>query len=104
MADHSSLAREKIKYHDLHQGITRNIFRDEKEILSGWKEYIEDLFSPVRTAATDTCDMIDFGKEKVFTLTKVASAIRGLKSGKAAKGEDEIRPEMLKALNGEGVG
>ena len=29
----------------------------------------------------------------------MAAAIRGLNSGKAA-GEDEIRPEMLKALNG----
>ena len=32
-------------------------------------------------------------------MTEEAAAIRGLKSGKAA-GEDEIRFEMLKALNG----
>ena len=47
-------------------------------------------------------DTIDFGKEEVFTLTEVTAAIRGLKSGKAA-GEEEIRPEMLKALNEKGV-
>ena len=51
---------------------------------------------------TDTCDTIDFGKEEVFTSTEVAAAIRGLKSGNAA-GKDEIRPEMLKAFNGERV-
>ena len=32
----------------------------------------------------------------------MVAAIRELKCGKAG-GEDEIRPEMLKALNGEGV-
>ena len=32
----------------------------------------------------------------------MATAIKGIKSGKAA-GEDEIRPEMLKALTGEGI-
>ena len=37
-----------------------------------------------------------------FALTEVAAAIRGLKPGKAAD-EDKIRPEMLKAMNGEGV-
>ena len=51
---------------------------------------------------TGTCDAIDFGKKKVFTLTEVAAVIRRLKSGKAA-GEDELRPKILKALNGEGV-
>ena len=51
---------------------------------------------------TDTCNTIDFGKKEVFTLTEVAALIRRLKSGKAAD-EDELRPEILKALNGEGV-
>ena len=48
------------------------------------------------------CDTTGFGKEEVFTLTEVVAVIQGLKSGKAA-GEDEIRLEMLKALNGEEV-
>ena len=81
---------------------TGNILRDEKKILSRWREYFENLFNPVSATPTGTCDTIDFGKEKVFTSIEVAAAIRGLKCGKAA-GEDEIRPEMLKALNGEGV-
>ena len=34
----------------------------------------------------------------MFSLTEVAAAIRGIKSGEAA-GEDEIQSEMLKALN-----
>ena len=67
---------------------TGNILRDEKEILSRWREYFEDLLNPVRATPTDTCDTIDLGKEEVFTSTEVAAAIQGLKFGKAA-GEDE---------------
>ena len=77
-----------------------NILSDENEIFSPWREYFEDLLNSVRATSTDSCDTIDFGKEEVFTLAKVASAIRELKSGKAT-GKDEIQPEMLKALNGE---
>ena len=51
-----------------------------------------------KATPTDTCDMTDFGKEEIFTLTEITAAIRGLKSEKVA-GEDKIRPEMLKTLN-----
>ena len=60
------------------------------------------MLNPVRVTPTDTCDMIDFQKEEVFTLTEAAAAMQGLKSRKAA-GEDEIQLEILKTLNGEGV-
>ena len=43
-----------------------------------------------------------FGKEEVFTAAEVATAIKGIKPGKAAS-EDETRPEMLEALTGEGI-
>ena len=82
---------------------TGSIPGDEKEILSSrWKEYCKDLLNPGRAKPTDTCETIDFMQEKLFTFTEVAAVTRGLKSGKAA-GENEIKPEMLKALNGEGV-
>ena len=41
-------------------------------------------------------------EEEVFTAAEAATAIKGIKSEKAA-GEDEIRREMLKALTGEEV-
>ena len=44
-------------------------------------------------------DSLHLAKEKVLTAAEVAIATKELKSGKAA-GEDEIRPEMLKALTG----
>ena len=46
--------------------------------------------------------LMDENEEEVFTAAEVAMTIKGIKSGKAA-GEDEIRPEMLKALTGEGI-
>ena len=81
---------------------TGNIFRNEKKILSRWKEYFEDLLNPLRAIPTDTYHTIEFCEAEVFTWTEVAAAIQGLKSRKDA-GEDEIQPEMLKALNGEGI-
>ena len=50
----------------------------------------------------DTQEVIHLGEEKVFIAAEVATAIKGKKSGKTA-GEDEIRPEMLKALTEEGI-
>ena len=42
------------------------------------------------------------GKEEVFTGAEVVTAIKQIKNGKAAD-KDEITPEMLKALTGEGI-
>ena len=47
-------------------------------------------------------EVIHLGEEEVFTSAEVATAIKRTKSGKAA-GEDEIRPQMLKSLTGEGI-
>ena len=69
--------------------LTGNVLRDEKEIVSFWKEHFEDLLNPVMATPIDTCDMIELGQEEVFTSTEVAAARRGLKSEKNA-GEDEI--------------
>ena len=79
-----------------------NILTDENEILSRWREYFEDLLNPVKASTRDTHEVIHLGKDEVFTAAEVATAIKGIKSGKTA-GEDEIRPEMLKALTGEGI-
>ena len=45
--------------------------------------------------------MTHLGEDEVFTATEMATRIKEIKSGKAAA-EDEIRPEILKALTGEG--
>ena len=79
-----------------------NILTDENEILLRWREYFEDLLNPVKASTRDTHEVTHLGEDEVFTAAEVATAIKEIKSGKAA-GEDEIRPEMLKALAGEGV-
>ena len=79
-----------------------NILTDENEILSRWREYFEDLLNPVTASTRDTHEVTQIGEDKVFTAAEMATSIKGIKSGKAA-GEDEIRPEMLKALTGEGI-
>ena len=75
---------------------------DENEILPRWWEHFKDLVDPVKTSTNNPQKVIHVGEEEVFTAAEVATVIKEIKSGEAA-GEDEIRPEMLKALNGEGI-
>ena len=79
-----------------------NILTHENEILSRWREYFEELLNPVKASTRDAHKMIHLWEDEVFTAAEVATAIKGIKSEKAA-GEDEIRLEMLKALTGEGI-
>ena len=76
-----------------------NILTDENKTRSRWREYFEDLLNPVKASTRETHEVTDLGKEKVFTAAEVASAIKGIKSGKAV-GENEIRLRLLKALTG----
>ena len=75
---------------------------DANEILSRKGEYFKDLFISVKTSTHDTKEVIYSREEKIFTAAEVATVIYGIKSGKAA-GENKIRPEILKALTGEGI-
>ena len=79
-----------------------DILIDENEILSRWRKYFENLLNPVKASISDTREVTHLGEEEVFTTAEVATAIKGIKSGKAAD-ENEIRPEILKALTGEGI-
>ena len=81
---------------------TGNILTDENKILLRWREYFEDLLIPVKASTRDTHKVTHLGEDEVFTAAEVTTEIKKTKSGKAA-GEDEIRPEMLKALTGEGI-
>ena len=58
--------------------------------------------NPVKASTRDTHEVTHLRKDEVFTAAEVATAIKGIKSGKAAD-EDEIRLEMLKVLTGEGI-
>ena len=56
----------------------------------------------MKALTRDKHKVTHLGKEEVFTAAEVATAIKGIKFGKAA-GEDKIRLDMLKALTGEGI-
>ena len=61
-----------------------NILMDENEILSRWREYFEDLLNPVKASTRDTHEVTHLGEDEVFTAAEVATAIKRIKSGKAA--------------------
>ena len=95
----------------LHKGgqkITRSVkdasgrlLTQEKDILNRWKEYFAELFNPTSGQHTKPSEPIDDEINDISPI-EVTTAIKALKSGKAA-GIDEIRPEMLKSLNSGGI-
>ena len=77
------------------------LLTQEKDILNRWKEYFAELFNPTSGQHTKPSEPIDDEINDISPI-EVTTAIKALKSGKAA-GIDEIRPEMLKSLNCGGI-
>ena len=69
--------------------------------MSQWREYFSDFLNPVDAAPTPIYKE-QVGEDIQITEADVNAVIKLLKTGKAP-GEDDNRPEMLKAMNMSGV-
>ena len=70
--------------------------KDQDAILNGWKEYFGKLLNPVDATPTQIYEE-QVGEEIQINEADVNAVIKSLKTGKES-GEDDIRPEMLKAM------
>ena len=75
--------------------------KDQDAILNRWREYFSDLLNPVDATPIQIYEEQD-GEDIQITGADVNAVIKSLKTGKAP-GEDDIKPEMLKAMNIYGV-
>ena len=75
--------------------------KDQDAILNRWRDYFSDLLNPV-DATQLQIHKEQVGEDIQITEADVNAVIKSLKTGKAP-GEDDIRPEMLKAMNIYGV-
>ena len=75
--------------------------KDQDAILNRWREYFSDLLNPVDATPIQIHEE-QVGEDIQITEADVNAVIKSLKTGKAP-GEDDIRPEMLKAMNIHGV-
>jgi len=66
------------------------------------KEHLDDLLNPASMSSIEEAEFEDFGKDLSITLAEVSEVVKKLLGGKAL-GVDEIHPEMLKALDMEGL-
>ena len=73
------------------------LLKHQKGILNRWRKYFCKLLNPVTVQHLKTFEE-QIGEETHLTKTKVSTAIKSLKAGKAPD-EDDISPEMLKAIN-----
>ena len=74
---------------------------DQDAILYRWSDYFSDLLNPVDATPTQI-HAEQIGEDIQITEADVNAVIKSLKTGKAP-GEDDIRLEMLKAMNIYGV-
>ena len=75
--------------------------KDQDTILNRWRDYFSDLLNPVDATPIQIHEE-QVGEDIQITEADVNAVIKSLKTGKAP-GEDDIRPEMLKAMNIYGV-
>ena len=75
--------------------------KNQDAILNRWREYFSDLLNPVDATPIQIHEE-QVGEDIQITEADVNAVIKSLKTGKAP-GEDDIRPEMLKAMNIYGV-
>lgn len=80
------------------------ILIDGEAIVDRWKEHFEELLNPTSVSPLSplTNPVLHFRSRSSLHPDEVWNAVRRLKSGKAA-GVDEIRPELLKSLDGSGI-
>ena len=72
------------------------LLKHQKGIPNRWREYFCKLLNPVTVQHLKTSEK-QIAEEIHLTEAEVSTAIKFLKAGKAL--EDDIRPEMLKAMN-----
>ncbi|TWW77679.1 hypothetical protein D4764_12G0010690 [Takifugu flavidus] len=69
-----------------------------RDVVDRWKEYFEDLLNPTNAPSSEEAGPGDLGTGSHIPGAEVAEVVKKLLSGKAP-GEDEIRPDLLKALD-----
>ena len=75
--------------------------KDQDASLNRWREYFNGFLNPVDATPTQLHE-VQVGEDIQITEADVNAVIESLKTGKAP-GEDDIRPEMLKAMTMYGV-
>ena len=101
LADHSPFAWKKISSHFLHQRFKCWDSERSRCYFESMEDYFGDLLNPVDATPTQIHEE-QVGEGIQITKADVNAVIKSLKTGKAP-GEDDIRPEMLKAMNIYGV-
>ena len=71
--------------------------KDQDAIFNRWREYFSDLLNPVDATSTQIHEE-EVGEDIQIAQAVVNAVITSLKTEKAP-GENDIRPEMLKAMN-----
>ena len=91
------------------QGLAQAVFSrggelltQTEDIVGRWKEHFEELLNPTNTSSGEEAESEASGEAPLISLAEVTEVVKQLFSGKAP-GVDEIRPEMLKALDSVGL-